>query len=88
MESLEAQAFEPKAARLPLAAKVVAAAEAGYEQALAQYRATTLTAFQNVADTLHAIEQDGEAARADAAALFQALGGGWWTTASAPIHRD
>ena len=34
------------------------AAEAGYEVALAQYRSTVLTAFQNVADTLYAIDND------------------------------
>lgn len=106
------------------------AAEAAYEQALAQYRATVIAAFQNVADVLHALEADAESldaattaeraasrslaiARkqvelgdishlallgaeqsyqqvvvalvqakanryADTAALFQALGGGWW----------
>ncbi len=106
------------------------AAEAAYEQAAAQYRSTVLTAFQNVADTLHAINYDAEALKAavaaeraadkslsiarrqlelgdisylgllnaeqtyqqtvinlvqvmanrysDTAALFQALGGGWW----------
>jgi NodT family efflux transporter outer membrane factor (OMF) lipoprotein len=106
------------------------AAVAAYDQAAAQYRATVLTAFQNVADTLRALELDAatlkaqseaeslahesldlatkqyqlgaisyltlldaqrtyqqahislvqaQAARyADTAALFQALGGGWW----------
>ncbi|TAM59331.1 MAG: efflux transporter outer membrane subunit [Rhodanobacter sp.] len=106
------------------------AAKAAYVQAAEQYRSTVLTAFQNVADTLAALEQDAnglkaaataaDAARvtldlsqrqwkdgyagylsllsaeqayqqarinlvqaranrlADTAALFQALGGGWW----------
>ncbi len=106
------------------------AASEGQKQAAAQYRATVLTAFQNVADTLHAINTDAQAlnianeltraSRAtydltarqhasgyldrlalinahqtyrqallsqsqaqasrlgDTAALFQALGGGWW----------
>src|SRR5882757_5047840 len=106
------------------------AAKAAYEQAAEQYRSTVLTAFQNVADTLTALEQDAEAVKAaanaadsarvtldlaqrqwqggyasylsllsaqqayqqgrigliqaqanrfaDTAALFQALGGGWW----------
>jgi NodT family efflux transporter outer membrane factor (OMF) lipoprotein len=106
------------------------AAKAAYEQAAEQYRSTVLTAFQNVADTLTALEQDAEALTAasaatdaakvtldlarrqlqdgyagylallsaeqayqqgritlvqaqanrfaDTAALFQALGGGWW----------
>jgi NodT family efflux transporter outer membrane factor (OMF) lipoprotein len=106
------------------------AAKAAYAQAAAQYRSTVLTAFQNVADTLAALEQDAEglktaASAADAAkvtldlsqrqwkdgyagflsvlsaeqayqqtqidlvqaqanryvdtaALYQALGGGWW----------
>jgi len=106
------------------------AAKAAYVQAAEQYRSTVLTAFQNVADTLTALEQDAEALRtaaaaadaakvtldlaqrqlqdgyasnlamlsaeqtyqqarinlvqaqanryADTAALFQALGGGWW----------
>lgn len=40
------------------------AAEAALDGAAAQYRATTLSAFQNVADTLYAIEQDAEALRA------------------------
>lgn len=107
------------------------AAKAAYEQAAAQYRGTVLGAFQNVADTLAALENDAqalqaaakssEAARlaleiirrqyqdgyagelavlnaeqawqqariglaqaqasrfADTAALYQALGGGWWS---------
>ena len=106
------------------------AAIAAYDTAAAQYRATVLQAFQNVADTLRALEADArslaaqaeaeaqasdslrlttrqyelggasylpllvaqqqyqqarlalalaQAARyADTAALFQALGGGWW----------
>jgi NodT family efflux transporter outer membrane factor (OMF) lipoprotein len=106
------------------------AAKAAYEQAAEQYRSTVLTALQNVADTLTALEQDAEAVKAsasavdaakitldlakrqwqggyaaylpfltaqqayqqaqitliqaqanrftDTAALFQALGGGWW----------
>lgn len=51
-----------------------AAAEAAYEQAAAQYRATVISAFQNMADTLHALEQDAiaaeAAARAERAAAF------------------
>jgi NodT family efflux transporter outer membrane factor (OMF) lipoprotein len=106
------------------------AAEAAYDEAQAQYQATVLGAFQNVADALRAIEFDTQALRtqaeaeslarqslalsseqyrlgavshlqlldvqrtyqqtriglvqaqaaryADTAALFQALGGGWW----------
>ena len=106
------------------------AARANYEQSAAQYRSTVLTAFQNVADSLTALEQDAKALKAadasdtaakstleitqyqlkdgysntvalllaeqayqqahitllqaeasryaDTAALFQALGGGWW----------
>ncbi|WP_321964401.1 efflux transporter outer membrane subunit [Paraburkholderia sp. J7] len=106
------------------------AAEAAFDEANAQYRQTVLLAFQNVADTLRALEHDAtglsaqtqawraasdsldltrgqfriggvsylalldaqrqyqqtvvnlaqaQAARyADTAALFQALGGGWW----------
>jgi len=106
------------------------AARAAFKQAAEQYRSTVLTAFQSVADTLAALEQDADALRAaadadadaqatldlskrqwqdgyigfltllsaeqayqqarinlvqaqanrysDTAALFQALGGGWW----------
>ncbi|HEX7643924.1 MAG TPA: efflux transporter outer membrane subunit [Burkholderiaceae bacterium] len=106
------------------------AAEAAYDAAVAQYRATVIAAFQNVADSLHALHADADALQAaavaeraaadslaiarrqvelgdiayvtllgseqayqqaalnlaqaqanryaDTAALFQALGGGWW----------
>jgi NodT family efflux transporter outer membrane factor (OMF) lipoprotein len=106
------------------------AAVAAYEEAAAQYRSTVLTAFQNVADALRALQSDADALSAqvvaeraaadsldiarrqfqlgainyllllnaeqtyqqahialvqaqanryaDTAALFQALGGGWW----------
>jgi NodT family efflux transporter outer membrane factor (OMF) lipoprotein len=106
------------------------AAEAAYDQAEAQYRSTVIAAFQNVADSLRAIQADARALKAaahsedaalkslnivrkqaalgqvnslaildaqstyltalvtrvqaqasryaDTAALFQALGGGWW----------
>jgi NodT family efflux transporter outer membrane factor (OMF) lipoprotein len=106
------------------------AAEATLDQVGAQYRSTVITAFQNVADTLGALENDADAQQAqakaertaassldisrrslelgssnylallnaeqayqqvlinliqakasryaDTAALFQALGGGWW----------
>src|SRR5579864_8943413 len=40
------------------------AAEAALEQAEAQYRATVITAFQNVADALRALQADARAARA------------------------
>ena len=112
------------------------AAQAAYSQAAEQYRSTVLTAFQNVADTLHALDQDADALKAaaaakdaasltlelskkqygsgylsylallsaeqtyqqalinivqvqanrysDTAALFQALGGGWWNRADIP----
>lgn len=47
------------------------AAVAAYDQAAAQYRQTVLTAFQNVADTLRALDSDAQALRtqAEAAAL-------------------
>ncbi|HXS72718.1 MAG TPA: efflux transporter outer membrane subunit [Rhodanobacteraceae bacterium] len=106
------------------------AAKAAYTQAAEQYRSTVLGAFQNVADTLSALQQDADGLQAaaaaeraakttldlaqqqvrdgytsdlalltaeqayqqarislvqaqanryaDSAALFQALGGGWW----------
>ena len=112
------------------------AARAAYVQADEQYRSTVLTAFQNVADTLHALEQDADGLKAavaardaakvtlnlttrqmqvgyvsylallnaeqsyqqavinlvqaqsnrysDSAALFQALGGGWWNRSDVP----
>jgi NodT family efflux transporter outer membrane factor (OMF) lipoprotein len=112
------------------------AAKDAYLEASEQYRSTVLTAFQNVADTLHALEQDADALKAaaaaadaakvtldlttkqmqvgyvnylallsaeqayqqalinlveaqsnryaDTAALFQALGGGWWNRADIP----
>jgi NodT family efflux transporter outer membrane factor (OMF) lipoprotein len=44
------------------------AAEAGLDQAAAQYRSTVLNAFQNVADALHALEQDANALKATAEA--------------------
>ena len=114
------------------------AAEAAYDQAAAQYRSTVHTAFQNVADTLEALDQDAKALKAtaeaqrataasleiarrefhygevnslvvlnaqqaeaaanlalaqaqgaryaDTAALFQALGGGWWNRADSPTR--
>ena len=107
--------------------------KAAYTQAAEQYRSTVLTAVQNVADTLTALQQDAEGLKAaaaaehaakttldlaqqqlrdgyagdlallnaeqayqqarlnliqaqasryaDTAALFQALGGGWWRRA-------
>ena len=112
------------------------AAQAAYTEASEQYRGVILTAFQNVADTLNALQQDAEALKAaaaaqqaagvtltqaksqfgagyasyltllsaeqtyqqaelnlmqaratryaDTAALFQALGGGWWNRADIP----
>lgn len=43
------------------------AAEAAYDQAMAQYRAVVIAAFQNVADALHALDQDAAALHATAA---------------------
>jgi NodT family efflux transporter outer membrane factor (OMF) lipoprotein len=113
------------------------AAEAAHDQALAQYRATVIAAFQDVANALQALQSDADALRAaarseaaadrtldlvtrqlrvgqvnylallsaeqayqqsvlglaqaraarlsDTAALFQALGGGWWNRAGNEI---
>ncbi|HEX5238321.1 MAG TPA: efflux transporter outer membrane subunit [Sphingomicrobium sp.] len=44
------------------------AARYAYQQSAQQYRSTVLTAFQNVADTLVALEQDAETLKSDAAA--------------------
>jgi NodT family efflux transporter outer membrane factor (OMF) lipoprotein len=44
------------------------AAKAAYVEAAEQYRSTVLTAFQNVADTLAALEQDADGLKAAAAA--------------------
>lgn len=43
-------------------------AEAAYDQALEQYRSTLLTAFQNVADALVALQHDADALKSSAAA--------------------
>ena len=43
-------------------------AKAAYVQASEQYRSAVLTAFQNVADTLTALDQDAQALKANAAA--------------------
>jgi len=40
------------------------AAEAAYDQAAAQYRSTVITAFQNVADALYALQADADALKA------------------------
>ena len=115
------------------------AARAAYDQAAAQYKSTVITAFQNVADSLRAIQSDSEAVRtaetaeqaaattlditrkqlqagqiaylsllnaeqayyqtlinlvqakatryADTAALFQALGGGWWNRSDVVVKK-
>lgn len=44
------------------------AARAAYTQASEQYRSTVLTSFQNVADTLNALQQDADGLKAAAAA--------------------
>jgi NodT family efflux transporter outer membrane factor (OMF) lipoprotein len=49
------------------------AAEAGFEQAAAQYKNTVITALQNVADALHAVQSDADGLAA-AAASEQAAG--------------
>ena len=114
------------------------AADAALDEAGAQYRAAVILAFQNVADTLRALQADGDALKAsaeadraakaafdlaqrqhalgtitfvavlnaeqayrqaelaliqaqasrysDTAALFQALGGGWWNRSVGDLH--
>jgi NodT family efflux transporter outer membrane factor (OMF) lipoprotein len=116
------------------------AAKAAYQEAADQYRSTVITAFQNVADTLNALQQDADALKsaaaaaaaakvsvglarqqiqlgssshldlliaeqaeqqatlnliqaqanryADTAALFQALGGGWWHRTDLPTSAE
>jgi outer membrane protein TolC len=44
------------------------ATEAAFDEAAAQYRQTVLTAFQNVADTLRALQSDADALNAQLAA--------------------
>jgi NodT family efflux transporter outer membrane factor (OMF) lipoprotein len=44
------------------------AAEAAFDASAAQYRSTVITAFQNVADTLRALQSDADALRAQVAA--------------------
>jgi NodT family efflux transporter outer membrane factor (OMF) lipoprotein len=44
------------------------AAEAAFDASAAQYRSTVITAFQNVADTLRALQSDADALRAEVAA--------------------
>ena len=51
------------------------AAQAGLDQATALYRSAVLTAFQNVADTLHALQEDTDALAAAQAAQASAEGG-------------
>lgn len=48
------------------------AAKAAYTQAAEQYKSTVLAAFQNVADTLHAIKQDADGLKSAAAATHSA----------------
>ena len=49
-------------------------AEAEYDQARAQYRSTVLSAFQNVADALHAVDLDAQTLHASADAERATLG--------------
>ena len=44
------------------------AADAAFDEAAAMYRSTVITAFQNVADTLHAIQSDADTLKAAVAA--------------------
>ena len=79
------QIFAPGTGYFPLAAALTQpifeggtllhktrAARAGYDQAAAQYKSTVITAFQNVADSLRAIQADAEAVRTAAAAAHAA----------------
>ncbi len=50
------------------------AAEAAYQQALADYRQTVLTAFKNTSDAMQAVIADAEALRAQREALVSAEG--------------
>ena len=59
------------------------AARAAYLQAAEQYRSAVITAFQNVADTLNALEQDADGLKAaasakDAAGVTLDLAGKQW----------
>ena len=45
------------------------AAKAAFDQAAAQYRSTVLSALQNVADSLRALQSDADAVQAAAAAV-------------------
>jgi outer membrane protein TolC len=52
------------------------AADAAFDEAAAMYRSTVITAFQNVADALHAIQSDADTVKAAYAAeraAFQSL---------------
>jgi outer membrane protein TolC len=44
------------------------AADAAFDEAAAMYRSTVITAFQNVADALHAIQSDADTLKAAVAA--------------------
>ena len=44
------------------------AADAAFDEAAEMYRSTVITAFQNVADALHAVQSDAETLKAAVAA--------------------
>jgi outer membrane protein TolC len=48
------------------------AAEAAYDAAVGKYKSTVLTAFQNVADSLRALQSDADAVKAQDAAVHAA----------------